>query len=172
MAGSQAGRSGRDRSAVLEELTAQGPPGASASAGLGLAGADLAARHGASALAGLVRRGLVTSEIRERPRRPLASRPAGRRGGRPPASDLTPAQAEAIATIRTAMAAGDPTPLLLDGVTGGGKTAIYVEAIASAMEAGRRALLLVPEISMALPLVDRLRADLDAQHRARPLGPG
>jgi primosomal protein N' (replication factor Y) len=60
------------------------------------------------------------------------------------------------------MATGDPTPLLLDGVTGGGKTAIYVEAIASAMEAGRRALLLVPEISMALPLVDRLRADLDA----------
>ena len=148
--------------AVLEELVEQ-EPGGDGAAGLGKAGADLAARHGSSALAGLVRRGLVGSEIRERPRRPLAGRPAGRRGGRPAASDLTPAQTEAVATIRTALASGDATPLLLDGVTGGGKTAIYVEAIASTMEAGRRALLLVPEISMALPLVDRLRADLDAR---------
>ena len=54
-------------------------------------------------------------------------------------------------------------PLLLDGVTGGGKTAIYVEAIAASLEAGRPALVLVPEISMAMPLVDRLRADLDAR---------
>ncbi len=61
------------------------------------------------------------------------------------------------------MTAGDATPLLLDGVTGGGKTAIYVEAIGSALDAGRRVLMLVPEISLALPLVDRLRADVDAR---------
>ena len=48
-------------------------------------------------------------------------------------------------------------------MTGGGKTAIYVEAIAASLEAGRPALVLVPEIAMALPLVDRLRADLDAR---------
>ncbi len=71
-----------------------------------------------------------SSEIRERPRRPLAGRPAGRRGGRPPATDLTPAQVTALETILTALASGDARPLLLDGVTGGGKTAIYVEAIA------------------------------------------
>ena len=59
--------------------------------------------------------------------------------------------------------ARDPRPLLLDGVTGGGKTAIYVEAIAASLEAGRPALVLVPEIALALPLVDRLRADLDAR---------
>jgi primosomal protein N' (replication factor Y) len=52
---------------------------------------------------------------------------------------------------------------LLDGVTGGGKTAIYVEAIASSLVTGRPALVLVPEISMAMPLVDRLRADLDVR---------
>ena len=57
----------------------------------------------------------------------------------------------------------DPRPLLLDGVTGGGKTAIYIEAIATSLEAGRPALVLVPEIALALPLVDRLRADLDAR---------
>jgi primosomal protein N' (replication factor Y) len=58
---------------------------------------------------------------------------------------------------------GDPTPILLDGVTGGGKTAIYVEAIAASLAAGRPALLLVPEIALASPIVDRLRADLAAR---------
>ena len=48
-------------------------------------------------------------------------------------------------------------------MTGGGKTAIYVEAIAASLERGRPALVLVPEIALALPLVDRLRADLDAR---------
>lgn len=135
-----------------------------AAAGSGdVAGADLSGRHGGGAVAGLVRRGLADAEVRERPRRPLAARPAGRRGGRPPATDLLPAQADAVERIRAAIAAHDPRPLLLDGVTGGGKTAIYVEAIATTLEAGRPALVLVPEIALALPLVDRLRADLDAR---------
>ena len=62
-----------------------------------------------------------------------------------------------------AIATGDPTPLLLDGVTGGGKTAVYAEAIAASLDAGRPALVLVPEIALAMPLVDRLRADLGAE---------
>ena len=128
-----------------------------------LRAADLADRHGHAALAGLVRRGLVESEVRERPRRPLATRPVGARGGRPTASPLSPAQAQAVALIRAAIVERDPRPLLLDGVTGGGKTAIYVEAIAASLDAGRPALVLVPEIALALPLVDRLRADLDAR---------
>ncbi len=48
-------------------------------------------------------------------------------------------------------------------MTGGGKTAVYTEAIAATLTAGRRALVLVPEIALALPLIDRLRADLDAR---------
>jgi primosomal protein N' (replication factor Y) (superfamily II helicase) len=125
--------------------------------------AEFASRHGASALAGLLRRGLVSAETRERPRRPLAARAPGRRGSRPPDSALSRAQLEALALVRTAVAQRDPRPILLDGVTGGGKTAIYAEAIATALEAGRRALVLVPEIALALPIVDRLRADLDAE---------
>ncbi|HEY6013693.1 MAG TPA: primosomal protein N', partial [Candidatus Limnocylindrales bacterium] len=116
-----------------------------------------------AAVAGLVRRGLAEAEIRERPRRPLAARPVGLRGGRPPSSDLLPAQADAVARSRAAIAGRDARPLLLDGVTGAGKTAIYVEGIAAALEAGRAVLVLVPEIALALPLVDRLRADLDAR---------
>lgn len=79
------------------------------------------------------------------------------------ASELSPEQASASEMIRTAMAARDATPTLLDGVTGGGKTAIYTDAIAACLEVGGRALVLVPEIALALPLVDRLRADLDAE---------
>ncbi|HEY7525098.1 MAG TPA: primosomal protein N' [Candidatus Limnocylindrales bacterium] len=133
-----------------------GPPG-------GMAATELGGRHGAGALAGLVRRGLVSVEIRQRPRRPLAGRRAGRRGGRPAGSALTPAQLDAVDVVRAALTAGDPTPVLLDGITGGGKTAVYVEAIAHALDLGRRSLLLVPEIALALPLVDRVRADLDAR---------
>ncbi len=134
-----------------------------ASASDEMAAADLGDRHGTAAVAGLVRRGLVEANVRERPRRPLATRPVGRRGGRPPVSDLLPAQVQAVARIRAAIAARDSRPLLLDGVTGSGKTAIYVEVIGTALDAGRRALVLVPEIALALPLVDRLRADLDVR---------
>ena len=141
--------------AALAELAA-----ASAAA---VAGPELAVRHGSSALAGLIRRGLAESDVRERPRRPLAARPAARRGGRPAASELTVAQADAVTRIVRAIEARDPRPLLLDGITGGGKTAIYVEAIAASLESGRPALVLVPEIALALPLVDRLRADLDGR---------
>ena len=129
----------------------------------GLAGSTVAGAHGASGVTGLIRRGLVEAEIRERPRRPLAGRPPGLRGGRPASTSLSEAQAAAVATVVVAMDARDPTPLLLDGVTGGGKTAVYIEAIIASLERGRPALLLVPEIAMALPLVDRIRADLDVR---------
>jgi primosomal protein N' (replication factor Y) len=131
--------------------------------GQGLPASELGGRHGTGALAGLVRRGLASVEVRERPRRPLAARPPGRRGGRPVGSELTPAQEDAVAAMHAAIGGQDPTPLLLDGISGGGKTAVYVEAISRALDARRPALLLVPEISLALPLVDRLRADLEAR---------
>jgi primosomal protein N' (replication factor Y) (superfamily II helicase) len=140
--------------AALEEL---------ASSPAGVSGPELAGRHGTSTVASLVRRDLADAETRERPRRPLAARAPGRRGGRPPSADLSPQQRAAVERAIQAIHTRAPRPLLLDGVTGGGKTAIYVEAIAAALEVGRPALVLVPEIAMALPIVDRLRADLDAR---------
>jgi primosomal protein N' (replication factor Y) (superfamily II helicase) len=145
--------------AVLAELLREAPD----PDGPGLPGAPLGDRHGTAALASLTRRGLVAVDVRERARLPLAARAPGLRGGRPPGADLTPAQAEAVAVTRAAVVGGDATPVLLDGVTGGGKTAIYVEAIIASLERGRPALVLVPEIALALPLVDRLRADLEAR---------
>ncbi|MEP7158170.1 MAG: primosomal protein N', partial [Chloroflexota bacterium] len=50
--------------------------------------------------------------------------------------------------------------LLLEGTTASGKSAVYAAAIAAALERGRGALVLVPEIALAVPLLDRLRHDL------------
>src|SRR5439155_8030192 len=104
----------------------------------------------------------ITSDVRERQRVPLARRPIGRRGARPSGSELSQAQALAVETIARAIMQREATPILLDGVTGSGKTAIYVEALSASLAAGRPALVLVPEIALALPLIDRIRADLAA----------
>ena len=152
-----AGRSrlGPRQQALLEELATAPPEG--------IAAPELAARHGGSALAGLVRRGLVEIEVREAPRRPLAQRAAGRRGARPAGADLSPEQAAAVDAVDRAVVAREAEVVLLDGVTGGGKTAIYAELLARTLARDRPALVLVPEIALALPLVDRLRAELDAR---------
>ena len=124
---------------------------------------ELAARLGSAAIASLARRGLVVIAAREAPRQPLATRPVGARGSRPAGSELSPEQADAVAAVEEAANASRAATFLLDGVTGGGKTAIYVELLAGSLARGRPGLVLVPEIALALPLVDRLRADLDAR---------
>lgn len=145
-------RLGLRQLAALAELEAAGESGVPAPV--------LSARHGGSVLGSLVGRGLVTVTAIEVPRLPLAARAPGLRGARPVASELSPEQQAAVESIAAAIEAGDPQPILLDGVTGGGKTAIYVAAITACLAAGGRALVLVPEIALAVPLVDRLRADL------------
>jgi primosomal protein N' len=151
-------RLGPRQRALLADLAA-----AETAAAPGMSGVDASNRHGSGTATSLVRRGLAVSEIRERPRRPLERRRAGRRGSRPEGSDLTAAQAQALTTILAAIQSRDSTPLLLEGITGSGKTAVYAEAIAETISTGRPALVLVPEIALAMPLVDRLRTDLDAE---------
>src|SRR5690606_15759628 len=57
----------------------------------------------------------------------------------------TPGQAAAIQAVR----AGEGfRPVLLEGVTGSGKTEVYLQAIADCLAAGRQALVLVPEIGL------------------------
>jgi len=148
-------RLGPRQRALLADLAAAGDRG--------LAGAAAAEIHGSGTATSLERRELVLAEVRERPRRPLEKRQAGRRGTRPEGAELTGPQRAALDSILAAAAARDHTPLLLEGVTGAGKTTVYAEAIAETLISGRPALVLVPEIALAMPLVDRLRADLDAQ---------
>jgi len=74
---------------------------------------------------------------------------------RPP--ELTREQAAAVAAITGAMAAGELAPFLLHGVTGSGKTEVYLRVIAEALAAGKTALVLVPEISLTPQLASRFR---------------
>ena len=89
---------------------------------------------------------------------PRASAPAEFRPEAPP--ELTADQSrvlEAIAADRRAASAGF-RPYLLHGVTGSGKTEVYLRLIAAELAAERQTLLLVPEIGLTPQLVARLRA--------------
>jgi primosomal protein N' (replication factor Y) len=70
--------------------------------------------------------------------------------------DLTPAQRAAVAAVEGSLEAFGP--FLLWGVTGSGKTEVYLRVIAGCLRAGRTAIVLVPEISLTHQLVDRVRA--------------
>jgi primosomal protein N' (replication factor Y) len=147
-------RLGPRQRALLAELTEPGSEGVEVAA-------RLAERHGSSAVAGLSRRGLLELEVRTEERRPLAGRAQPRRGSRPAGSELDEEQAAAFEVVRGAIEQARHETVLLDGDAASGKTAVYAEAIAAALAAGRGALVLVPEIALATPLLDRLRHDLD-----------
>lgn len=71
---------------------------------------------------------------------------------------LTGPQSSVLAAIETAERAGEYAAFLLHGVTGSGKTEIYIRAINLARDLGRSALMLVPEIALTPVFSRRLRA--------------
>ncbi|MCC7519755.1 MAG: primosomal protein N' [Verrucomicrobiae bacterium] len=71
---------------------------------------------------------------------------------------LTPAQAAALERVCAVARAKSPKPILLFGVTGSGKTEVYLQAIADVLRAGKGAIVLVPEISLTPQTVERFRA--------------
>jgi primosomal protein N' (replication factor Y) len=69
--------------------------------------------------------------------------------------ELTPAQSVAWTAIERALSARDSTPFLLYGVTGSGKTELYLRAAAWCLRHGKSALVLVPEIALSSQVADR-----------------
>jgi primosomal protein N' (replication factor Y) len=106
----------------------------------------------AAAFSGLVRRGLARWEVEQIFRDPLANRPAH------PATQHQPTGAQ-LAAIQAIATAQPGEAFLLYGVTGSGKTLVYLEALRSIVERRQRsAIVLVPEIALTPQTVDRFRA--------------
>ncbi len=144
-----AGRLGAKQRAALEALGA-----GEMSAG------EIAAAVGADrqVLRRLEERGLIStrgSRVRRRP----GDTALGGATGRP---RLLEEQERAVAEIVAALdgEAGAPRKLLLHGVTGSGKTEVYLAAVEAALARGRGAIVLVPEIGLAPQAVARFRARL------------
>ncbi len=93
----------------------------------------------------LVRRGLI-AVVAEAEEFLLGASSDGKKSAHEHA--LNEEQMEAVGTIAAAMEKGGFRPHLLFGVTGSGKTAVYVQAMQRALDAGKSALLLVPEIGL------------------------
>ncbi|MEO6907406.1 MAG: primosomal protein N', partial [Abditibacteriaceae bacterium] len=90
---------------------------------------------------------LTTVEVQRRPESaaPLAGQTPG---------TLMPQQQDAVNVISAALEEKKATTILLHGVTASGKTEVYLAAIEKCLKAGKRALVLVPEIALTAQTVD------------------
>lgn len=113
---------------------------------------DLNKKFGNSAVSKLVSLGyLFTEEVR------LNRSPYGALEGVRKSVELVQSQVEAISSISNT----DKTVTLLHGVTGSGKTEVYLRLIKKALDEGKTAIMLVPEISLTPQMLKQLRAEFD-----------
>ncbi len=159
----------RERTALVAALTDAGRAAAQAASDLGerqraalgalvAGGGEVAVAQlpgGHATARRLEARGLVSLDRRVQGRRP---RLVGVGAAPACAPRLTAEQARALAALTTALAAEGSEAFLLHGVTGSGKTEVYLGAAARALESGRGAIVLVPEIALTPQLVARFHA--------------
>lgn len=111
-----------------------------------------------SVVKGLVKQGVVAEE--DSPR----DLPYPRLDPDHATTDLTPDQAAAAESLRVGMQSERYGTTLLRGVTGSGKTEVYLEAVAETLRKGRQALVLLPEIA----LTGEFLARVESRFGARP----
>ncbi|MAM63086.1 primosomal protein N' [Maritimibacter sp. UBA3975] len=110
-----------------------------------------------SVVKGLVKQGAVEEE--ESPRDlPFAHLDYTAKG-----KDLTGDQATASEALRAGVRSGDFGATLLRGVTGSGKTEVYLEAVAECLSQGRQALVLLPEIALTSEFLKRVEERFGAK---------
>jgi len=104
---------------------------------------------------------MVPAALRRRPaaQGELVSEEAA---GLEPPPPLTAHQQRALAQVETALRTRRHRTFLVHGITGSGKTELYLQAIARALALGRSAIVLVPEIALTPQTIDRFRARFGA----------
>ena len=139
------------RRRVLEVLDEMG--------GLSLTLKELADAAGvtSSVVKGLAKQGAVREE--EAPRDTAFARLDPDYGGKA----LTEDQAAAAEVLRDGVRSGSYGTVLLKGVTGSGKTEVYLEAVAECLRRGRQALVLLPEIALTSEFLTRVEARFGAR---------
>lgn len=119
----------------------------------------------AATLNGLCRRGVLTASARDRALDLFAEIPFD-----PQPLELSAEQQAACTALEEDLLSGECRAALLHGVTGSGKTAVFLKLIERTLAQGRRALVLVPEISLTPQMIRRLKAmfgsRLAVQHSA------
>jgi primosomal protein N' (replication factor Y) len=124
-----------------------------------LAARQLAARAGCTMgpINELRKKGFVVASVE----RMSADRPVDQAVPQESPHELNPDQFQALEAIREALYAAEHRTILIHGVTGSGKTEVYIRAIEQVVRFGRQAILLVPEISLTPQTVGRFRARFD-----------